>query len=270
MQRLYTEEGLSIPDIPWDDYPRPQLRRQQWLCLNGEWDFSAPGFPKRKICVPFCPESLLSGIQNAPEPGTEMVYEKSFTIPEEWADNRILLHFGAVSRECSVLINGKLVCRHDQAYLPFSADITEMLRTGENRIRISVVNDLSSQYPYGKQTHKRGGMWYTPVSGIWQTVWLEPVPKHGIESIDIQTGTDYADIRIEGCIEGRIDFEGKQISVKQGKARIEVENPILWCPENPHLYSFTVTCGEDRVESYFALRTLSIQEQDGVPVGRWG
>ena len=265
MQRLFTEEGLSIPETPWEDYPRPQMRRDRWLCLNGECDFFVSSHPVRKIQVPFCPESLLSGIQNAPEPGTGMTYERSFAIPEDWTGNRILLHFGAVSRECSVSINGNHICRHDQAYLPFSADVTDSLLPGMNIITVSVVNDLSPRYPYGKQTRKRGGMWYTPVSGIWQTVWLEPVPVNGIQGIDIQTGTDYADIQVVGCNEGQINFEGSQIPLKQGRARINVENPILWSPENPHLYRFTVTNGDDRVESYFALRTLTVQEQDGIP-----
>ena len=265
MQRLFTEEGLSIPETPWEDYPRPQMRRDRGHCLNGVWEFFVSSHPVRKIQVPFCPESLLSGIQNAPEPGTGMTYERSFAIPEDWTGNRILLHFGAVSRECSVSINGNHICRHDQAYLPFSADVTDSLLPGMNIITVSVVNDLSPRYPYGKQTRKRGGMWYTPVSGIWQTVWLEPVPVNGIQGIDIQTGTDYADIQVVGCNEGQINFEGSQIPLKQGRARINVENPILWSPENPHLYRFTVTNGDDRVESYFALRTLTVQEQDGIP-----
>ena len=264
MQRLYTEKGLSLPDMPWDDYPRPQMRRARWFCLNGKWDFSVSGFPRRKIRVPFCPESLLSGIQNAPEPGMEMTYERAFSVPEDWTGNRIILHFGAVSRECSVSVNDKFICKHDQAYLPFSADITDALLPGVNRISVSAVNDLSLKYPYGKQTRKRGGMWYTPVSGIWQTVWLEPVPENGIQWIDIQTGTNYADIQIAGGSEGQISFNGAQIQVKNGRARIEVENPILWSPENPHLYSFTVTSGKDSVESYFALRTLTVQELEGI------
>ena len=119
MQRLYTDEGINLPEVPWNSYPRPQMQRKEWLCLNGRWSFYTDCKRKRKIIVPFCPESLLSGIMNPPEPGTEMVYECEFEIPESWRQSRVLLHFGAVSRECRVSLNGQEVCRHDNAYLPF-------------------------------------------------------------------------------------------------------------------------------------------------------
>lgn len=264
MQRLYTDEGMNLPGVPWNSYPRPQMQREEWLCLNGRWSFYTDYNRKRDILVPFCPESLLSGIMNPPEPGTEMVYEREFEMPESWRQSRVLLHFGAVSRECRVSLNGKEVCRHDNAYLPFSADITGALEEGNNMLRVTVINDLSPQYPWGKQTRKRGGMWYTPVSGIWQTVWLEPVPEQYIQGISISTGRDYAEVEISGVKEGYVLFEGNRIPVEEGRARIEVSDPKLWSPENPHLYSFEAWCGEDHVRSYFALRTLSIQTVHGV------
>ena len=264
MQRLYTEEGLNLPKVPWNSYPRPQMQREEWLCLNGRWSFYTDYNRKREILVPFCPESLLSGIMNPPEPGTEMVYEREFNIPESWRKKRVLLHFGAVSRECRVSLNGKEVCRHDNAYLPFSADITGALEEGNNMLRVTVINDLSPQYPWGKQTRKRGGMWYTPVSGIWQTVWLEPVPEQYIQGISISTGRDYAEVEISGVKEGYVLFEGTRIPIEDGRTRIEVSDPKLWSPENPHLYFFEAWCGEDHVRSYFALRTLSIQTVHGV------
>ena len=264
MQRLYTDEGRNLPEVPWNNYPRPQMQRKEWLCLNGKWSFYTDNYRKREILVPFCPESLLSGIMDPPEPGTEMVYECEFEIPESWRQSQVLLHFGAVSRECRVSVNGKDVCRHDNAYLPFSADITDALKDGSNLLRVTVVNDLSSQYPWGKQTRKRGGMWYTPVSGIWQTVWLEPVPERYIQEISISTGRDCAEVEISGVTDGYILFEGKQIPVQEGRARIEVSDPKPWSPENPNLYFFEVWCGEDHIRSYFALRTLSIQTVNGV------
>lgn len=264
MQRLYTDEGMNLPGVPWNSYPRPQMQREEWLCLNGKWSFYTDYNRKRDILVPFCPESLLSGIMNPPEPGTEMVYEREFNIPESWRKKRVLLHFGAVSRECRVSLNGKEVCRHDNAYLPFSADITGALEEGNNMLRVTVINDLSPQYPWGKQTKKRGGMWYTPVSGIWQTVWLEPVPEQYIHGISISTGRDWAEVEISGVKEGYVLFEGTRIPIEDGRTRIEVSDPKLWSPENPHLYFFEAWCGEDRVRSYFALRTLSIQTVHGV------
>ena len=264
MQRLYTEEGLNLPKVPWNSYPRPQMQREEWLCLNGKWSFYTDNSRKRDILVPFCPESLLSGILNSPEPETEMVYEREFNIPESWRKKRVLLHFGAVSRECMVSLNGREICRHDNAYLPFSADITDAIEEGSNLLRVTVVNDLDPQYPWGKQTKKRGGMWYTPVSGIWQTVWLEPVPEQFIQGISISTGRDYAEVEISGVTNGYVLFEGNRIPVEEGRARIEVSAPKPWSPENPKLYFFDISSGEDHVRSYFALRTLSIQTVNGV------
>ena len=264
MQRLYTEEGLNLPETPWNSYPRPQMKREEWLCLNGKWNFYSGNARKREIMVPFCPESLLSGIMNPPEPGEEMIYEREFYLPEAWRASRVLLHFGAVSRECKVSLNGREVCTHDNSYLPFSADITDSLEDGSNLLRVTAVNDLNSQYPWGKQTKKRGGMWYTPVSGIWQTVWLEPVPEQYIHGISISTGRDYAEVEISGVTDGYILFEGKQIPLTEGKARIDVPDPNAWCPENPYLYYFEVFCSEDHIQSYFALRTLSVQCVNGI------
>ena len=264
MQRLYTEEGLNLPKVPWNSYPRPQMQREEWMCLNGKWNFYTDNSRKRDILVPFCPESLLSGFLNSPEPGTEMVYEREFNIPESWRKKRVLLHFGAVSRECMVSLNGREICRHDNAYLPFSADITDAIEEGSNLLRVTVVNDLDPQYPWGKQTKKRGGMWYTPVSGIWQTVWLEPVPEQFIQGISISTGRDYAEVEISGVTNGHVLFEGNRIPVEEGRARIEVSDPKPWSPENPNLYFFDICSGEDHVRSYFALRTLSIQTMNGV------
>ena len=264
MQRLYTEEGLHLPEIPWNRYPRPLMRRGEWMSLNGRWNFWSKDSGKRTIVVPFCPESLLSGILNPPLPGTEMVYEREFQIPSAWHSSRVLLHFGAVSRACRVSVNGVEVCRHENGYLPFSADVTEALKTGVNLLRVIAVNDLSPRYPLGKQRRERGGMWYTPVSGIWQTVWLEPVPERYIQSVGIRTGEDHAEITVSPKAEGIVHFQGRKIPLIEGRARIAVSDPILWCPENPYLYPFEVRSGEDCISSYFALRTLSIRTVDGV------
>ena len=264
VRRLYTEEGLNLPEVPWNVYPRPQMRRDKWLCLNGEWSFSIDGKGSESIMVPFCPESLLSGIRNPPVPGAEMTYEREFEIPPDWENLRVLLHFGAVSRICTVSVNGIPVIRNEQAYLPFQADITEYLCPGTNLLSLRVINDLSAKYPWGKQCMKRGGMWYTPVSGIWQTVWLEPVPPRHIESLNVETGTDYAEIHVIGAEQGIILFEEKQIPIEKGSGRITIEDQVLWSPENPYLYHFEVICGEDRISSYFVLRTLETKTINGV------
>ncbi len=264
MQKLYTVDGESLNDIPWNNYPRPLMVRKDWLCLNGLWDLEYNGTADR-ILVPFCPESLLSGTGMKPEYGKEMVYRRRFSLPDEWRGRRILLHFGAVSRMAVVRVNGKGAALHGESYLPFSADVTDLLREGENEISVNVVNDLSHLHPWGKQMEKRGGMWYTPVSGIWQTVWLEPVPERHIIDLSVKTDGDTAEITAEGADEGMIEMDGMRFPMSGGKARIRVSDPAYWCPEDPHLYRFTVEAGEDRVQSYFALRTLSVERVNGIP-----
>ena len=264
MQRLYTEEGRRLPAVPWERYPRPQLERAEWLCLNGEWDFGF-GDTRTKIRVPFCPESLLSGVETPPAIGLEMRYRRTFAIPEAWNGKRILLHFGAVMRKATVLVNGVEVCTHENGYLPFFADVTAQLREGENELCVRVINDLDARYPWGKQKIKRGGMWYTPCSGIWQTVWLEPVPEHAVQALRIRNGSDWVEIEAEGVSDGEIVLEGQRYPLVDGRARIAFSDPHLWSPEDPYLYRFTLTCGEDRVRSYFALRTLSTGIVDGKP-----
>ena len=264
MQRLFTSAGETLSGTPWNTYPRPQLVRKDWLCLNGKWHFTC-GRTKTEINVPFCPESLLSGVNMQMEYGREMVYSRHFTLPEEWQGQRILLHFGAVSRKATVRINGKEAVFHEESFLPFSADITDLICVGENEISVTAVNDLSHQHPWGKQKEKRGGMWYTPVSGIWQTVWLEPVPERYIHSLTIHTGRDYAEITVNDTDDGAVEMNGVCYPLIRGTARINIEDPICWSPENPHLYRFTVTAGEDRAESYFALRTLTVERVNGIP-----
>ena len=264
-RRLYTKEGEKLPDVPWNVYPRPRMRREKWLCLNGEWRITDCDGADGTITVPFCPESLLSGYKGNIRYGEIMRCSRSFFIPGDWGGSRILLHFGAVSRTCLVFVNGVEVCRHDNAYLPFSADITDVVKNGENTVSVSFTNDLSPRYPYGKQKKARGGMWYTPVSGIWQTVWLEPTPEKRIEDVRVKTDMRGADIEAAGVSAGEVECDGKVYPLKDGKVRIEPDDPVLWSPDSPHLYYFTVKSGGDAVVSYFALRALSVGTVGGVP-----
>ena len=264
MQQLYTKAGKELVGIPWQRYPRPQLVRADWLCLNGEWDFGFEG-NSMPIRVPFCPESLLSGVETPPRPGAELRYRRFFVLPESWQGRRVLLHFGAVMRRAVVLVNGQELCRHDNGYLSFTVDVTPALRRGRNELLVLAVNDLDRRYPYGKQRADRGGMWYTPCSGIWQSVWLEPVPEQYIRSLSVSTGPDWAEIRCDGPETGLVRFDGRDYPLEKGLCRLQIANPVLWSPERPHLYPFTLTAGEDRVESYFALRTLSVEKVNGLP-----
>lgn len=264
MQKLYTKAGKELVGVPWLRYPRPQMVRKDWLCLNGDWELCC-GDVSQRVRVPFCPESLLSGVEAPPKIGEEMLYRRCFTLPEEWAGRRVLLHFGAVMSTAAVLLNGRELCRHENGYLPFTVDVTEALRDGPNELCVAVTNTLDHKQPWGKQRVDRGGMWYTPCSGIWQTVWLEPVPEQYIRSLRIQTGADWAEIRAEGVQEGELLFNGRAYPLGDGVVRVSVEEPQLWSPEHPHLYSFSLQSGEDQVDSYFALRTLSIETVKGLP-----
>ena len=264
MQALYTEEGRALPAVPWASYPRPQLKREDWLCLNGDWDFSCGG-ERGRIRVPFCPESLLSGVKRPPQVGQEMVYERRFAVPDGWAGRRVLLHFGAVMGKAAVYVNGRELKRHENGYLPFTLDITDALRPGDNALRVALVNDLDRRLPWGKQRVKRGGMWYTPCSGLWQSVWLEPVPEPYVRALEIRTGENWAEIRAEGVAEGTVTLDGRDYPLENGRARITLESPRLWSPEDPWLYRFTLRAGEDRLSSYFALRTLTVETVRGAP-----
>lgn len=274
IRHLLTEEGEKLSGTPWQAYPRPQMVRDSYLCLNGNWDFAAvetePEEYTESILVPFPPQSLLSGVNRTFNKSETLFYRRGFTLPDGFKKDRVLLHIGACDQVTEVFINGHYAGCHVGGYNAFCFDITEHLVTGENEIKIRVTDDPDSTLlPYGKQKKNRGGMWYTPVAGIWQTVWLESVCEGYIENIQIQTGADFAEIYINGPQTGTVRVTtpaGEQeVKIEEGRARLKFNDPVMWSPENPYLYRFTVTSGQDTVSSYFALRTLSIREIDGIP-----
>ena len=175
---------------PHDYHPTPQLKRADYLLLNGEWDFCLSdsehtlGYPE-KILVPFPPESALSGIERSVSPDSYMHYRKRFNAPKGFKSDRVFLHFGAVDQTCTVHLNGTFLGSHAGGYIPFSFDITDLLTDGENEVTVTAHDALDHAFPYGKQKYDRGGMWYTPVSGIWQTVWLEGRPATHVKDIKI-------------------------------------------------------------------------------------
>ena len=236
-----------------DFYPRPQLRREGWQSLDGEWPVN--GKPAK---VPACRQE------------EELLYVREFELRRE--KPVVLLHFGAVDQECEVSLNGAAIGSHRGGYLPFSFDISGAVKEGVNTLKVRVSDPLSHDLPYGKQTKTPGGMWYTPVSGIWQSVWIEQLPERYISGIKITPDLKGADITVYGASadgspyvpEGGIECCGKVWPLAGGKARIEPDKPRLWSPEDPYLYEFTLSCGEDRAESYFALRTVSVEERRGV------
>ena len=266
MVDLMTIEGENLTGQPWTVYPRPQMRRDSYLNLNGEWKFwvdsdcSAREY-EGKIRVPFCPECALSGVKKHFEENSVLHYRRYFMLPDGFDRGKVLLHIGAADQVAQVYLNGEYLASHKGGYEAFCVDITAALKC-ENTLEIYVQDDLNDlSQPYGKQTLKRGGMWYTPVSGIWQTVWLESVPETYIQKLNIENKGASVTISTEPVLDGKVIVKGLGVfELKNGKVSITPENPHFWSPEDPYLYEFTVEAGEDRVESYFALRTLEVKK----------
>ncbi|MBQ3068857.1 MAG: glycoside hydrolase family 2, partial [Clostridia bacterium] len=279
VQDLYTAAGETLRDtpdaIPWQDYPRPQLARDSYLNLNGWWEFAVtdsddlPSDYPERIRVPFSPESLLSGVHRVPPEDARLYYRRAFTLPAGFHRERVLLHFGAADQTATVWVNGVELITHEGGYMPFSVDITAVLQE-ENTVVVRVIDRLENPIlPYGKQRRDRGGMWYTPVSGLWQTVWAESVPSVYIKRIKLDVTADTARITVDGVTDGTVTVNTPDGAITcplcDGTATVTPENPRLWSPDDPYLYTFTVTAGEDAVRSYFALRTVEVRAVDGIP-----
>ena len=262
------EELLSSRETPWSVYPRPQMKRESYMNLNGAWDFSVNYEHQGQIRLPFCPESTLSAFGKHYEEGSLLQYSRSFTLPQGWNKGRVLLHIGAADQRAEVFLNNKPVGSHRGGYASFTLDVTHALAEN-NLLRICCFDDLEDQsYPYGKQVmpQKRGGMWYTPVSGIWQTVWLESVPEAYIQKLHIENRGCSVTISIEPKMEGKVVVpQLGEFALQDGSVTITPDNPNLWSPENPYLYDFSVETEEDRVESYFAIRSLEVKKIGGYP-----
>jgi len=274
---------------PLPEYPRPQLVRDKWLNLNGVWDYcitdksvKRPEYFDGEILVPFSIESPLSGVEKPLLPNNRLWYRKLVTIPSEWNGSRIILHFGAVDWQCKLYINKELVGSHSGGYCPFSFDITDYLTDGYNEISLCVYDPTDKGWQQrGKQVLKPHGFWYTATSGIWQTVWMEPVDKTYITDIKLTPDIDEGLIHIKtnlsdnnnAVINARIIADGKEIANSdiQAEDSIKIENPQLWSPENPFLYDLVLTVfvdGKpvDNVLSYFGMRKYSIEKDDkGLP-----
>lgn len=218
------------------NYPRPQLVRKSWQSLDGEWLMN-----NKTISVPSC------------QIEEHLTYEKHFEYVKE--KEVTLLHFEGVDQIADIYLNDNYIGKHIGGYLPFSFDISKYVIEGDNYLKVVVKDELDHTYPYGKQRKDRGGMWYTPVSGIWKSVWLEQVPKRYIESVKINSDLTGVNLKI-------LINEDSNIFVKE--ERIDIESPELWTPENPKLYYHTLKEDEDEVEIYFALRKIEIKNINGI------
>ena len=253
------------------EYPRPQMRRNSYLNLNGRWEYAitdSDESPRRwdgTILVPFSPESALSGVGRSLQPGQALWYRREVIVPQGFipADGRLLLHFGAVDQEAAVYWNGRLLGRHMGGYNAFTLDATDAL--AESNVLLVAVRDGTdtNELSRGKQKTKRGGIWYTPQSGIWQTVWAEWVPERYISALRITPDAAHSCVRV--TVQSEYDgvcylhFHGRRIGgFTNRETTIRVENAELWSPEHPKLYDFSAELGSDRVESYFALRDTAV------------
>ena len=262
--QLPTDFEKDLTDIPFSEYPRPQLRRDSYLCLNGKWSFRTESGGKTtydgEILVPFVPESRISGVMREIDKDELMIYERTFSLDEGFDRGRILLHFGACDQYAKVFVNGKKIGENIGGYLPFTFDITEAATLGENTLRVEARDPLCLELPYGKQREKRGGMWYTKTSGIWQTVWIESVPESYIKNIKLHTDTRGVLLEIEGGERDKtLTLDGRAYSFEGDSFRLDIDKPHLWTPDDPHLYSFELTSGKDKISSYFGLRTVSVE-----------
>ena len=279
--------------LPLGEYPRPQLKRRDWQSLHGTWrdaitqDATQPQKWDGSILVPFSPESRLSGVERTLMPGQYLWYEREITLPALSAEKRLLLHFDGVDERCAVWWNGHLLGHHRNGYLAFVFDVTDYLRPGRNRLRLAVRDDTDTKdHCIGKQKLSPGGMYYSPQSGIWQNVWLETVPRDYIKELkltpDLDAGTLKLEIEATCPLPVTVLLQGKERHFPAGhfqpagkaacaKLRLAIEEmtgqaPHPWSPEDPWLYDLTITAGEDKIESYFALRKFSVgKNRQGFP-----
>ena len=268
MSTLFTKYKDDLSGaVPHSYYPRPTMERDSFISLNGEWEYGESASQDEyhfteKILVPFAPESSLSGIERAPL--EYMHYRRTFLLDDSFVKSRVLLHFGAVDAECLVVINGKAEYTHCGGYTPFELDITGAVSVGENTVEVHARDVLDKKYPYGKQKRDRGGMWYTPVSGIWQSVWLESVPENYIKKLRIDPISDGVRLTVTGGDDKKtLELDGEVIEFIGGTYDIYPKNLKRWSPECPYLYYFTLKSGEDCVKSYFAVREIGIEDVNG-------
>ncbi|MFI9758970.1 PA14 domain-containing protein [Streptomyces sp. NPDC051963] len=278
------------PDNALPEYPRPQLTRDAWQNLNGRWQFAAaeageqPPVGKNlaeRILVPYPVESQLSGVQRHED---RMWYRRTFTVPADWrigSGKRLQLNFGAVDWQTEVYVNGRKVTEHKGGYDKFSADITDALKPGRTQELIVGVYDPTDAAdgenpPIGKQRLDPSGIWYTPSSGIWQTVWMEPVARDHVGSLKLTPDVPNSSVSVEaqgvraGVPITATAYDGKQkVATASGRTgqplTLTIDDPHLWSPDDPFLYDLKVSVGADRVGSYFGMRSIAVEKVDGVP-----
>ena len=260
---------------PLSEYPRPQLQRDSYICLNGEWEYAIkktidiPFVFDGKIQVPYSPETPLSGVKKIVHPNEWLFYKKELEFPKGFIKDKVFLHFGAVDQIAEVFINDAFVGEHTGGFLPFSFDIKPFLKRNKN-VLVVRVKDLSdtSYHSRGKQKIKRGNIWYSPQSGIYMPVWMESVSNGYIENVILTPDIQKSVIKIKVISESpkvKCELEGTSLEIKSNvETAIKLKNPRLWSPEEPNLYPFTLKVKGDKVQSYFAMREISVKQFEGV------
>jgi beta-galactosidase/beta-glucuronidase len=271
------------------EYPRPIMERGQWQNLNGLWNYailpagmSAPQTYDGKILVPFALESSLSGVAKELGDKNELWYQRQFTVPAQWNNKKILLNFGAVDWKADVWVNDIKVGQHTGGYTPFSLDITSALAKGNNKLVVRVWDPADKGFqPRGKQVSKPEGIWYTSVSGIWQTVWIEPVSEHYITNVKTTPNIDHNSFKVEVATDAESSSDKLEVRVFDGKQLVAVatsvnglpvevampSNAKLWSPDSPFLYTMKVSLFSngklmDQLSSYSAMRKFSTKRDD--------
>lgn len=273
------------PNAPLPEYPRPQMKRDKWMNLNGLWQFAQAAEGEKapigndlaeRILVPFPVESALSGVMKRAD---RVWYRRTFDVPADWKGQRVLLHFGAVDWESTVWVNGKEMGVHRGGYDGFSYDITDALKSsGSQEIVVGVFDPTDEgDQPLGKQRKKPEGIWYTPITGIWQTVWLEPAPDTRVKSLKMVPDVDNGVLRltVEGSRPASVKAVAKDgsevVATVTGRAGTEIEVPVknarLWTPETPVLYTLRITLEDngrtlDTVDTYFGMRKVSVEKDE--------
>lgn len=282
----------AIEGKAWHEYPRPQMVRNDWQNLNGMWEYAVTPKDAAKwskadgeIRVPYPIQSHLSGVQKPVYEDQALWYRRTVSVPDAWKGQRVKLNFGAVDWDTTVYVNGVKAGEHQGGYDPFSFDITDFLKAGENELTLRVWDPTDKgDQPFGKQTFTPNGIWYTAVTGIWQTVWMEPVPEQRIESVSATTKTDGA-VRFSvglqgmtaqerGVVKVEVFWKGDKVGTAEGLAggpvSLVVPDPHLWSPDSPALYDARVSIWNgdkelDHVETYFGIREIEIKKDEFGP-----
>ena len=292
--RIMTRWAKDVsPSNAHPDYPRPQMMRKEWMSLNGLWEYAVrpedEGTPEQYdglILVPFPVESALSGVQKPVGKENRLWYRRTFDTPKEWTKKRVQLHFEAVDWETTVWINGHELGTHLGGYDPFTFDITDFIKKrGSHEIVLSVWDPVNEGFqPRGKQVKEPGGIWYTSVTGIWRTVWLEPVNQKYIQSFKVFPDIETQEVHIsvfcaDKTLGYQIEIEVREKGARKGVAKgitgeeisISIENPRMWSPDSPFLYDLTIVLRDsqekeiDRIDSYFGMRKISLgKDVEGV------